>query len=196
MRIRELLLDSAFKGRHRATAKAFTRERVLTFPIVVVLVLRKSVKSLQNVVNEALSWLGTDVATASAFSQARYRLRHTAFIELNQAAVVQTLYGDGAYRRWGGFRLLAVDGSKVLLPDTEEVRGEFGTIVYSNGRTSAIEGARPYALASVLYDVLNRVALDATLARGDAYEVDLAAAHLAHACLLPTLETAFTGRPG
>ena len=38
----------------------------------------------------------------------------------------------------------------------------------------------PYALASVLYDVLNRISIDAVLARGDAYEVDLAIAHLAH----------------
>jgi len=43
----------------------------LTFPIVVVLVLSKSVKSLQNVVIEALSWLSAGVAAASAFSQAR-----------------------------------------------------------------------------------------------------------------------------
>jgi hypothetical protein len=33
-------------------------------------------------------------------------------------------------------------------------------------------------LASVLYDVLNRVALDATLGRAEAYEVDLAIGHL------------------
>jgi len=35
-------------------------------------------------------------------------------------------------------------------------------------------------LASVLYDVLNRVALDATLGKAKAYEIDLAAGHLPH----------------
>jgi len=43
-----------------------------------------------------------------------------------------------------------------------------------------VEGEHPYALASVLFDVLNRVAVDAVLGKADAYEVDLAVGHLAH----------------
>ena len=152
----------------------------MTFELVLVMVLRKSVKSLQNVVNEAMSWLGVETVTASAYSQARYKLKHTAFIELNQKAVVETMYGDGDYKRFWGFRIVAVDGSKIVLPDTEEVCEEFGTIAYSGGKTAEIEGERPYALASVLYDVMNRVALDAVLGRARAYEVDLAVAQLAH----------------
>lgn len=154
---------------------------MLTFAVVAALILRKSVKSLQNVVNEALTWFGAEPVTASAFSQARYRFKHTAFIELNRKAVVETLYADGEYRRFWGFRLLGVDGSKVLLPDTEAVREAFGTIAYCDGKRGTIAGERPYALASTLYDLRNRVALDALLGRADAYEVDLAVAHLAHA---------------
>ena len=177
---RTLILGSAFKTLHRWTGHAFTRVRSLTFEVVLVMVLRKSVKSLQNVVNEAMSWLGIGTVTASAYSQARYKLKHTAFIELNQKAVVETVYGDGDYKRFWGFRIVAVDGSKIVLPDTEDVCAEFGTIAYAGGKTAAIEGERPYALASVLYDVLNRVALDAVLGRAAAYEVDLCVAQLAH----------------
>jgi hypothetical protein len=137
------------------------------------------VKSLQNVVNEAMTWLGLDSVTDSAYSQARYKLKHTAFIELNQSAVVETLYGDGDYLKFWGFRVLSVDGSKIVLPDTEAVRGEFGTVAWTNGKTAEIQGERPYALASVLYDVLNRVALDAVLGKAKAYEIDLAVGHLA-----------------
>lgn len=79
-----------------------------------------------------------------------------------------------------GFWVLAIDGSKVLLPDIDEVHEAFGTITYSNGKTAEIQGERPYALASVLYDMRNRIALDATLGRADAYEVDLAIDPLAH----------------
>lgn len=56
----------------------------------------------------------------------------------------------------------------------------FGTIVYTNGQDGERLGERPHALVSVLYDVLNRVALDATPGRADAYEVDLAVGHLDH----------------
>lgn len=177
---RHLLTDEGFKGRHRVSDRAFTRVRCLPFAVVLVLILRKSVKSLQNVVNEAMAWLTADPVTASAFSQARYRLQHTAFIELNQKAVVESRYRDGNFRTFWGFRILAVDGSKLLLPETDNVRAAFGTIPYSNGQDAQIQGERPYALASVLYDVLNRVALEATLGRADAYEVDLAIGHLAH----------------
>jgi hypothetical protein len=142
--------------------------------------MRNSVKSLQNVVNEAMTWLCQPPVTASAYSQARYKLKHTAFIELNQAAVVENLYSDGGYQRFWDFRILAVDGSKLVLPDTEAIREEFGTVAWTNGKTAEIQGERPYALASVLYDVLNRVALDATLGKAKAYEIDLAVDHLPH----------------
>jgi hypothetical protein len=154
--------------------------RCLTFGVVLAVVLRNSVKSLQNAVGEALAWLGAGTASASAYSQARYKLKHTAFVELNAKAVVATVYGDGDYKRFRGFRVLAVDGSKVALPDTPGVREAFGAIAYSNGQDAEVAGEHPCALASVLYDVLNRVALDAALGRADAYEVDLAVAHLAH----------------
>ena len=116
--------------------------------LVLVLVLRNSVKSLQLVVNEALSWLNTDPVTASAYSQARYKLKHTAFIELNQKAVVETMYSDEHYHRFWGYRLLAVDGSKMRLPDNDEIRREFGTITYSNGKDKTVLGKHPYASTS------------------------------------------------
>jgi hypothetical protein len=178
---RRLLGDQAFSARHRASPQAFTRVRALPFALVVALIMRKGVKSLQNWVNEAVGELGGSAVSASAFSKARYRLRHTAFIELNRKAVVESLYGDGEYRCYRGWRLLGIDGSKVLLPDSETVREEFGTIAFSNGKNGALAGERACAMASVLYDLCNDVALDARLAHAKAYEVDLAVAHLAHA---------------
>lgn len=142
--------------------------------------MRNSVKALQNVVNEAMTWLGRPAVSASALSQARYKLKHTAFIELNQTAIVDTLYGDDDYRRFWGFCVLAIDGSKIVLPNNEGICKEFGTIAWSTGKNTEIQGEQPYALASVMYDVLNRVALDATLGKAKAYEVDLAIGHLSH----------------
>jgi Transposase DDE domain len=174
---RQKLEDQTFKNNHRKTAKDFTRVRSLPFSLVLVLIMKKGVKSLQNVLNEATTWLEQPPVTASAYSQARYKLKHTAFIELNQAAIVETVYGDNDYLKFWNFRILAVDGSKIALPDNQEVRDEFGTMTWKN---AGIEGERPYALASVLYDVLNRIAIDATLGKATDYEVDLAIAHLAH----------------
>ncbi len=177
---RNELKSEAFIKAHRASEKHFTRKRSLPFVTLTTLIMRKSVKSMQNVVNEAMSWLDLPPVTASAYSQARYKLKHTAFIALNQTAIVETVYSDENYHKFWGFRVLAIDGSKVVLPNTKNVREEFGTISYSNGKNSEIKGKHPYALASVLYDVLNRIAIDARLGKARAYEIDLAVAHLAH----------------
>lgn len=172
--------EETFKDKHRLVKSAFTRVRSLPFELVLVMILRKSVKSLQNVVNEAMLWLDTDTVTASAFCQARYKVRHTAFIELNQQAIVDPMYADDDYQRFWGFRVLAVDGSKVMLPNNKETCAAFGTIRYTNGKNKQLLGEHCYGRASVLYDVLNRIAIDATLASIKSYEVDLAIAHLQH----------------
>jgi hypothetical protein len=66
------------------------------------------------------------------------------------------------------------------LPNTQEICDTFGIIAYSQGLDSDVQGEYPYALGSVLFDVLSRVGIDPTLAQANAYEVDLAIAHLVH----------------
>lgn len=145
---------------------------------MLLLMLRKGVKSLQLTLNEFLDGLDRASVTASAYSQARQRLKYTAFIELNREAVAKVCYQDGDSLRYQGFRLLAIDGSKVRLPDTKDITAEFGQIRYRN-KNPEVDGVHPWGLASVLYDVLNDVALDARLGAAKAYEVDLAVAPLA-----------------
>lgn len=147
--------------------------------------LAKGSRSLQLSMNDFLPSLGRTQLTAdkSAYSKARRKLKHTAFIELNQEAVVKTMYEDGDYQTFKGLRILAIDGSKIQLPTNGETEKEFGSFAYKslwpkgNGN---IQGKHSYALASVLYDVRNRVAIDAVLAPGHSYEVNLAAGHLTH----------------
>lgn len=69
--------------------------------------------------------------------------------------------------------------SKIRLPETEEVRKEFGEIEYRNQKEGVV-GKHCYGLASVMYDVLNKIALDSHLGNGTDYEVDLALKHLEH----------------
>lgn len=170
-----LLEDETFIARFKRSLTDFTRHRVLTFQTITVLLLAKGMKSLQLSLNEIIPKLGLAEQTVSkvAYSKARRKLKHTAFIELNWEVVVRTMYEDGDYRTYRGMRILATDGSKILLPTNPETEAEFGTVAYYNKQHEA-KGARVYAVASVLYDVLNRVALDAQLAPCHSYEVDLA----------------------
>ena len=173
--------DASFKERHRTEARYFSRERVLTFKVMVMLILRKGAKSIQVMVNELLEQMGLPVVSKSAYSQARRHLSHTAFIELNQKAIVEVSYRDEGYQRYWGYRLLGIDGSKAILPESESIAQEFGQIKQTSGQKGGqVRGYYSYGLASVLYDVLNDIALDSVLAHSRAYEVDLAEGHLAH----------------
>lgn len=120
------------------------------------------------------------MSTKYRYSKARRKLRHTAFIELNDRAVAQIMYGDGDYRTYRDLRILALDGSMLLLPDTNEMKGVFGSQRH-RFESQGISGEHCYAKASVLYDVLNRVALDAQLAPCNTHELALVAPALAHA---------------
>ncbi len=177
--VRIMLNDPLFRDNHRTGSGFFTRNRKLTFVLVILLILQKSLKSLQPVLNEFFGKLGEPLVTvtAGAFTQARAELSHTAFIELNQKAVAETYYRERDYKTWRGFRVLSVDGSKIILPNEKEIRKYFGSVRIAN-QDQNVSGEYPVALASVLYDVLNRIALDAVLSHAKAYEVNLAGEHL------------------
>ena len=145
------------------------------------LIIQKSAKSLQLLLNEFLSKLVLPLVSKSAYSQARQHLSHTAFIELNQTGVVEPLYSDNEYRRYWGYRVLGIDGSRVILPDSEAIYEAFGRVKRTSGKKGLKgQGHYSYAQASVLYDVLNKVALDSLFEPCRTYEVDLAERHLPH----------------
>ncbi len=181
--IRSLLNDDSFKNEHRTASKFFSRKFKLDFVTVVLLILQKSIKPLQLVLNEFLKKLDNCVlVTKSAFTQARRHLKPAAFVTLNKKAVVDVFYADSNYENAWGFRLLAIDGSKIHMPNSPEIRQEFGTIKFATtiDNDKKIMGEHGYALASVMYDPLNKVVVDACLAPAKAYEVDLALEHLKH----------------
>jgi len=151
------------KKRFRVKATDFTRQRVLSWRTVVVLMLSGQKVSLQTAVNEFFSALGDvwRVVTASAASQARQKVPPEVFVHLNAVAGAEyyTRYGEeGEVELWHGQRLLGVDGRYVNLPDTEETRREFS--VQTNQQAG---GEQVQALAAVLYDLRNALGLSAAL---------------------------------
>jgi len=171
-------MDKQFKIRN-TLKKRFVRSRSLTFPRMITLIIQKSLKSLQLKMNEFSLSLDTSLVTASAFSQARANLYHTAFITLNKEAVIDVFYEDGEVEYYKGFRVLAIDGSKIRLPKHATTKKEFGEISYNNNHLK-IKGTHVYGLSSTMYDVLNHLAIDSTLSHGKSSEIDLAIGHITH----------------
>jgi len=96
--------------------------------------------------------------TKGAFSMARNKLNEWGFQRLNQVCL-DFFYERAPYHKWHGFRLLAVDGSRIQLPNHRTIKEEFGEL--KTGRN----GDTPCSMAtcSMLYDVLNQVTLDAQI---------------------------------
>lgn len=165
----------AFRERHRQSQQDFSRERCLSFATVVMFLLNMIKRALQDELDEFFKLLEAGqvarrVVTKSAFSQARQKLNYTAFVELNQEQV-SYFYQHFEPQRWQGLRLLAMDGSMVTLPNTAAICAHFGVWRPAAG------GECPKARVSQLFDVLNKVTLEAVIAPKAQGERSLAAQH-------------------
>jgi len=182
--LRQRLIDPSFGSRHRRRPADFTRQCVLTFPVLMLLLLQKSLKSLQAHLHEFLAQLAAGASTprlsGGALTHARAKLRASAFVELNAVAVLGTVYGPAhaaLVQRWRGHRLLGVDSSLLRLPPSEAVGQQFGWVQCANHHGP--QERYPQGRVSVLYDVLNQLALDARLVASTVAETELAHDHLA-----------------
>jgi hypothetical protein len=182
--LRARLHAETFWSRHRVRPEDFTRQRQLTFPVLMLFVLQQTVKSIQRHLHDFLNDLAKgsifESVTAGAVTHGRAKLKDSAFIELNQECVLQTVYySERPVQRWRGHRLFGIDSSLVRLPDSEELGQEFGWKEASNQNGST--GIRyPEARLSVVYDLLNRVGLDARLEPSTVGEVAMACQQLVH----------------
>lgn len=182
--LRRYLCSHDFLARHRVRPADFTRERQLTFPIIMLFTLQKTVKSIQRHLHEFMDELAGgelfESVTPGAWTHARAKLRHTAFIELNCACILPAIYAPARRRqieRWRGHRLLGVDSSIVRLPNHAALRTEFTPMDVTNDRGQVgIHYAE--ARISVVYDLLNRAGLDGRMEPSRIGEGALALAQL------------------
>src|ERR1035437_2026524 len=179
--IRQVLGSASFCDRLKRRPQDFTRQRPFCFRRTAVFLLQKTLRSVQLHLNEFFERLGEDLqpVTASAWSQARLKLSHSAFIELNQQAILEPVYAAGSdvsVERWRGHRLIGIDSSLIHLPNTEEMGHEFGWVPCQNQEGPC--GRYAQGRLSVLTDVLNRMALQTLLVGWETGERTLAVEHL------------------
>jgi hypothetical protein len=179
--LRARILDPGLCSRHRRRAKDFSRECRLTFPVMVILLLQKSLKSIQAHLHEFMRQLARGARqgnlSAGAVTHARAKLSASVFVELNRQAVLPIVYGSESKelaQSWHGHRVLGVDSSVVRLPKDQEVGKRYGWMECSHD----VAERYPQGRVSVLYDLLNEVALDARLEGWKVAEEQMAHAQL------------------
>jgi len=139
-------------------------------------------ESSQNALERFFKKIGEDIfMSQQAFSLARQKIKWQAFRDLFVLTVNThyRIYKD-KIKRWKGFRIFAIDGSKQSLPNDPPLREYFGTS--GAGNTS------PTAQGSLLYDVLNDVVADARIEPMSTDERTLAHMHICHLVGLESFE--------
>lgn len=136
----------------------FTRKRSLSFSNMVTLHINLLKRSLSVELESFFSHIGSSTVTKSAFCQQRRKLKPVFFCGWNDALTSSYYrHARGQERRWRGFRVFAIDGTKLSLPNTPALRQHFGYSTNQHGTKSAT------ARASILYDVLNKLVVKSKL---------------------------------
>ncbi len=96
MYLKTQLMSVEFLNRHRRKAEDFSRQRTLTFDIVVLFLINMNKRALQDELDEFFKALtqkqiAQRIVTKGAFTKVRKKLKHTAFIELNQSQIAYYL---------------------------------------------------------------------------------------------------------
>lgn len=170
------LTDLPFLAKHRKKETDFTRTRRLPF---LRLILFSLISFGNNQVREALEMieeaghedLSVPPVTPSALCQALKKLPHAVFIEANR--ILCALFRKIVpLWTWRGFRLCAIDGSRIDLPRSRKIAEAFVP-----GVDASLPGT-PNARLSTLLDVGNALVLDARLSSCQTGERELALLHL------------------
>jgi hypothetical protein len=178
--LREVIFSPELAGKFKMEDQDFTRNRKQPFSATLLFMfnlLRKSlaieIDGFVRHLNERLFSGSARHFTPSAFIQNRKKINPEVFNHLS-GIIVDNFYTaeNDSLAYLNGFRILAVDGSRITLPNTLELKKHYG-ITENQYKGSGIVQAR----ASVLYDVLNEVALDAVLDKLSEGEPKLALKH-------------------
>ena len=160
----------------------FSRVRKQPFGDMLLFMINFLKKSLPIEIDNFVNFLNSNARnlkikdfTKSAFVQKRRKINPEVFKYLT-TVISDNFYVENnpGFDSLYGYRILAVDGSKISLPFTEELKGAFG-VTTNQHKTEIVQ-----AVSSVLYDVLNRIVLDAVLDNVNSSERELALKHKTH----------------
>lgn len=178
-KLKEVIFSKEIILKYRNNETDFTRKRKQPFGQMLLFMFNLVKKSLVIEIDNFVEFLNSKTEskdlkdfTKSAFVQKRLKINPEVFNHLSEVIVENTyVAGNSSIKFFKGFRLLAVDGSKITLPYSEDLKIVFGESK-NNTNTSVVQGR-----ASVLYDVLNGIALDTVLENLKIGERELALRH-------------------
>lgn len=162
---------TGFMEKSRKNKKVFIRNRKVSFAMNILLIFACLKRSIQTGIDQFIIDMDTGFNTYSkqAFSKRRQCILPEAFQGLYRLST-EFFYKEAGYKTYSGYRILAVDGSKVNLPCNKELMEIYGCQKSTNNLIQS--------LVSCLTDVLNNVILDGIMAPCNGNGRELAKQHI------------------
>lgn len=147
--------DSRTIDKYRTDEKHFSRDGKLPFDTTVHLLLSNMQYSAQVEIYKRMKINDLEHVMLSSFCKNRYKIEADLFEDLYKIGV-QIIEDNGqeVLKKWHGFRLRAIDGTAIQLPDTPNIRKAFG--VHKNGSKTGVITETPMARLLLEEDVLNK----------------------------------------
>jgi len=166
-----MIEDFTFKCSNRISPSYFTRLGKMGFKETILFMLNMINKSVQIELNKFFEGIlrKDDSISKQAFSENRQKIHPKVFIDLNDR-INKVIYEEcDEYELWNGYRLSAIDGTSIELPNTELLRKEFG-----HAKNQHATGAVARASASCIFDVINKIVIKSKIDRYNTSERKMA----------------------
>ena len=133
-----------FKERARKSSKDFTRKRKMGFEDLMYFMILSLKSSTATALRRFFIGMSINIfMTQQSLSEARTKVSVSAFVELFE--LTADAMTEHCTYKWHGYRIYAIDGTKVQLPTDKKLSEYFGAL--GKDKTA------PTAQGSILYDV-------------------------------------------
>lgn len=168
--------NEEFIDKFKANPQDFSRKRKFEFKHILLSLMSFGKSSIQVELDRFYKTLfdsssSISSISKSAFTQSRKKLLPEAFVELADEQLKYFANNAPNNKTWNGYRVLAIDGSALNMPESHEVQQHFG---FTHNQHDKINKAR----CSFAYDVCNDLVLDAQITAYKSCEKELAVLHL------------------
>jgi len=170
------LVCTDFISKHKSKPGDFSRKRNFSFKSLSLFILSSIQSSIQRELDRFFKSynnkeLTEQFVSQSAFSQARLKLKPSAFIEMSKVCT-DFYYSHYEVKKWKCHRLVAIDGSEAMLPKNDETIAKFGEY-----QTNLMNKTIVLSRISKAYDVLNDICIDAIIDNKKRGEHSMAKSH-------------------
>ena len=153
---------------------AFVRNRGLTFKEIITIIIGKKGRTTRMELFDFYKKAEKKAVSKQDYSKQRMKIKENFWIESNDG-IVNQFYEEMKYETLNEYIVVAIDGSKTILPRCKELEEKYGLANANNSQQKCVQ-----CLISGCYDVLNKIMMNIEIAPYASDERELAQKNIEH----------------